>query len=222
MNLSDPTPTRPIRIAVADDHVMFASALAHLLNDEEGLEVVCVESEGGKILDAVRHKQPDVLLLDVRMPGNENLRVARVIAEEALPVRVVLVTGDVTDRDVIAAMEIGVRGIILKAMAPQHLVNCIRKVAAGGEWIEHGSAGSAMRGMMARDVRERALATRLTAREVQVFRVAVTGADNAAIANRLSISHGTVKMHLHSIYEKFAVAGRVELMAYAREHSLLE
>ncbi len=209
-----------IRLVIADDHAMFLAGLGRLLSDENDFEIAAACTRTGEAIRAIRDKKPDVAVLDVQMPEDTGLGVVRAIRKEKLPTRVVLLTASVSDSQALEAAQLGVEGIILKEMAAHLLVQCIRKVHAGGRWVETGSTQRAFTAMLDRSEAERDLAAVLTAREIEVFRVAATGVPNREIARRLFISEGTVKMHLHAIYEKLGLSGRVQLMSHAQKLGL--
>lgn len=211
-----------IRLLLADDHAIFLAGLERLLRDEDDFEIVATATTTEQAMALVREHRPDVAVLDVEMPAKSGLAVARAVKDEAMATKVVLLTAKLSDSQAVEALQLGVEGVVLKAMAAHQLVQCIRKVHAGGTWIESESTARALTKLRQRSESERQVGGRLTAREVEVLRIAATGAPNREIARRLFISEGTVKMHLHAIYEKLSLTGRVELMAYARRHALDE
>jgi len=211
-----------IRIVLADDHAMFASAVARLLTDENDFDVVGTASDSDAALDLIRRQKPDVALLDIRMPPDGGLVVARHVREERLPSRIVILTAGISDHEAALAMEIGVAGLLLKDMSPAQLVRCIRKVHAGEQWVEMKSTSKAITKLIARETSTRDLRFVLTPREFEVLEIAAAGLSTHAIAEKLRIGEGTVKMHLHAIYEKLGLKGRVELMAFAHKHGLGE
>jgi DNA-binding NarL/FixJ family response regulator len=113
-----------------------------------------------------------------------------------------------------------VRGLVLKDMAPYLLVRCTRTVHGGGQWLEKEATGRALERLVAREVARQALARILSRREIELVRLVAQGLRNKQIASCLGISEGTVKIHLHNVYEKLDVANRVELANYARERKL--
>jgi DNA-binding NarL/FixJ family response regulator len=139
------------------------------------------------------------------------------LREERHAARVVLFTGRINDGEVLDAVRLGVAGIVLKENAPRLLLQCVRKVAAGEQCLDSGAVQSALH----RGAQPRPASLQLTRRELDIVRMAATGARNKEIGEKLGISEGTVKMHLHSIYGKLRVSGRVELTIYAREHALV-
>lgn len=210
----------PIRLILADDHPLILDGLETLFRLEEDIAVVARCSDGVSALEAVRRHQPDILVLDIRMPGTGGLDVARQLKAEGVPTRVVLFTAALDDDELVEAVCVGVQGIVLKEMAPQFLVQCIRKVAAGGQWIERRSAGLALEALLRREAGGREVGTVLTPREQDLARMVARGLRNREIADTLCISEGTVKVHLHNIYEKLGVKGRVALLRYAQEKGM--
>lgn len=213
--------TAPIRVVVADDHQIVVEGLERLLTDY-GFSVTGTATTSSEAIALARRLQPDILLLDLRLPPAGGLAVLRTLRDEALPSRPILLTAALGDRDAIEARQLGVRGVVLKEMPSRQLVQCIRKVHAGGEFMEMASTTRAMDLLTKRERSREHLQGVLTARELEVLRAAATGAPNAEIGRRLSIGAGTVKMHLYSIYKKLKINSRVELMMYATRSGLAE
>jgi DNA-binding NarL/FixJ family response regulator len=132
----------------------------------------------------------------------------------------VLLTAQIDDDQTLEAVRLGVGGIILKEMAPQLLMECIRKVHAGQRWVERKSVGRALDTLLRREAGLRDLRQALTNRELEIVRMIVLGLHNSEIGQRLSVSEGTVKSHLHHIYEKLGVNGRVGLLLLAQQKGL--
>jgi two-component system, NarL family, nitrate/nitrite response regulator NarL len=210
-----------LRLLLADDHPIVLDGLEQLFRLEPDFEVVGRCRDGEETLRRVRELLPDVLVLDVRMPGRDGVEVLRALDEEKLPTRVVLLTAAVDDDQLLEAIRLGAGGVVLKETAPQLLVDAVRQVHAGGQWLEQGLGGRALRKLLTREAGQREAAQRLTPREVEIVRMVARGMRNRAIGERLFISEGTVKIHLHNIYEKVKVQGRVELTLYAHERGLV-
>ena len=211
----------PIRLVLADDHPLILDAVEQLFGMEEDVQVLARCMNGEDTLRAVRQHRPDILILDIRMPGNDDLSVLRDIRREKLPTRVVLLTAALDEEEVLAAIRLGVRGVVLKEMAPRLLVQCVRKVHDGGQWLERRSMGRALDRLLRREAGAREAAGLLTARELEIMYMLTSGLRNKEIAEKLSISIGTVKIHLHHIYEKLHVDSRLELLRYAQEKGLI-
>jgi len=210
----------PIRLVLADDHPLILEALETLFR-AEGFEVVAVCTDGNEALQAVRQHRPDILVLDLRMPGKSGLDVLREMAAEALPTRTVLLTATIEDAEVVEALRLGVGGVVLKEMAPASVVLCVRKVHAGEPWLEKKSAARALDKLIRRESGAREVAGLLTTRELEIVRMLCRGLRNKEIATQLVISEHTVKVHLRNIYAKLEVDGRLALMRYAEDKGLL-
>ncbi len=211
----------PIRLVLADDHPLILDGLENLFHTEKEFDVLARCRDGLETLQAVRRHKPDVLVLDIRMPGKGGLEVAREIQKEELETRVVLLTAELDEGELLAAIRLGVQGIVLKEMAPQMLLRCIRKVHAGEQWIELQSAKQALEKMLRREAGAQAVAAILTPQEVKIVRMVANGLRNKEIAEKLDISEGTVKVHMHNIYEKLQVNSRLALLRYAQEKGLV-
>jgi RNA polymerase sigma factor (sigma-70 family) len=210
-----------IRIALADDHPIVLQGLQQLFAQQKDFEVVCCCANGASALEGVRTHRPDVLVLDLRMPERNGLDVLRTIATEKLKCHTILLTAAVADDEVIEAVRLGARGLFLKESPPEALIECVRRVYRGEQWLERETLSEAVRNAQSREEATRQAAESLTPREIEIVRMVAQGLRNRVIAERLSISEGTVKVHLHNIYEKFRVDGRLELLLSAREKGLI-
>jgi len=168
---------------------------------------------------AIQKEPPDVLVLDLRMPGVTGLQFLSQLADKGVSCRTVLLTATIEDAEVVEAVKLGVSGLVLKDSSPDTLVDCVRKVHAGGQWLDHATVTRAFRTQLDREAAVRD--TALTPREIEIVRMVAEGLRNRAIGARLSISEGTVKVHLHNIYEKLGVDGRLELTLCAQQKGLL-
>jgi DNA-binding NarL/FixJ family response regulator len=208
-----------IRLVLADDHPIVLDGLEQLFLLEKDCEVVTRARNGDEALRAVRQFQPDVLVLDLRMPGMDGLAVLEEMRREALPTRVVILSAMNSD-DLFEAIRLGARGVVLKDMAPRLLMQCVRTVHAGGKWLEKGVATSAVDKLLEREAGTKAVAETLTPRELQVARMIAKGVPSKTVASRLAITEGTAKLHLHHVYEKLKVEGRVGLMRFMQSRGL--
>lgn len=209
-----------IRIAIADDHPVVRRGLSQFIADEPGLDIVAECADGESALAAVAQHAPDVLILDLRMPGMGGLDVLRRLEGLHPEVRVVVLAGNINDDEVMEVMRLGAKGVVLKEMAPTLLVQCIRKVAAGGVWLEKESVGRALEKMLRTQQAREQVRALLTSREVEIVRMVASGLGNREVGEKLFISEGTVKSHLHTIYEKLGIRSRVQLANYAQEKGL--
>ena len=210
-----------IRLVLADDHPPILQGLTLLLRQEPDLEVLAVCRDGEETLQAIRQFQPDVLILDILMPGKDGLAVLRELRQLEISTRVILLTAAIDEDNLLEAMRLGVGGVVLKEMAVPLLIQCVRKVYAGDQWLERHSIGRAMEKMLRREAGTREVAKLLTPRELEIVRLAASGLRNKEIASRLTISEGTVKIHLHRSYKKLHVDSRIALLRYAQTKGLV-
>lgn len=208
-------------LVLADDHPIVLNGLLQLMSAEPDIRVLASCSDGAQALAAVRLHAPDLLLLDIRMPVMDGLAVLRTLRAEQLATHVVILTAALDEEEVLEAIRLGVRGVVLKEMAPQLLLQCLRKVHAGGEWLEKRSVARALDKMLRHENELQQVARVLTVREIELLKLAASGYSNAEIAQRLFISEGTVKVHLHRIYDKLQLKSRVALTLYAKEKMLV-
>ena len=208
-----------IRLIIADDHPVVLAGLANYLASESGLEVAARASNGEEALKAVRQFQPDVLILDLRMPVKNGLSVLREINEQKLSTRVVVLTA-LNNDEVIEAVRLGARGVLLKDTASSQLVECVREVHAGRKWLEKSVAMRALDHFLERGNGTFSTHELLTRRELQVARMVAEGLPSKAISRKLAITEGTAKLHLHHVYEKLKINGRIALVRYMRTQQL--
>jgi DNA-binding NarL/FixJ family response regulator len=206
-----------VTIVLADDHPIVLDGLEALFAYGGEFAVVATCRDGEAALSAVRRHRPDILILDVGMPGKDGIGVLRDMVSEDLPTRVVLLTASLSDHQLLEAMRLGVSGVVLKDMAPDLLLQCVRKVHAGEKWLERHSTGRALETLLRREATARHLAETLTLRELEIARMVTHGLRNKEIANKLALTEGTVKIHLHNVYQKLGVDSRVALTIFARD-----
>jgi len=206
-------------ILVADDHPIVLEGLVALFQGTRH-SVIARCTSGTEVLDALQRVEPDILLLDLNMPQPDGLEIARLLKQNGHPARIVLLTSQLHDEDIVAAMRLGINGIMLKETAAQQLIACLDAVCQGRQWFDAEVASRALNTAMWQSPTPRA-ADQLTGRELDVARLVARGLRNKEVARQLSITEGTVKMYLHNIYEKLNVASRVELANLAREQGLL-
>ena len=215
-----PPSAAAIRLVITDDHAVVLKGLRALFGAEPDLAVVADCTTGEQTLEAVRKHRPHVLVLDLRMRGLDGLAVLRTLNEEGICPRTVLLTAEIDDDQTLEAVRLGAGAVVLKEMAPQLLVECIRKVHAGERWVEPQAVGRALDALLRRETGLRDLRQALTNRELDIVRMIVLGLRNAEIARRLSLSEGTVKSHLHHVYEKLGVDSRMGLLLLAQQKGL--
>jgi DNA-binding NarL/FixJ family response regulator len=214
-------PEMPITVVIADDHPLLLDAMENLFRLQKDIKVVARCLDGDEAVKAVRRHKPDILVLDIRMPRKDGLGVLREMKKEKLPTRVVVLTAALDEEELADAIRLGVRGLVLKELAPKLIVQCIRKVHAGELWLEKHSVSRALEKLLKREAGRNEAVQLLTTREVEIAKQVAAGLRNLEIAKSLYISEGTVKMHLHHIYQKLGVDSRTQLSRYAREKSLV-
>jgi len=203
-----------IRVVLIDDHPLVLHGLKQLLQSGSEFEVVAACGTATEGISAVQSLQPNVVVLDLKLPDIEGLDVLRLLNPKTIPI--VVLTASVDEDEWLAAAGLGARAVVLKAMAPRILEECIRTVCAGGYELRVGDVDLSRR-LNERRAAESALATMLTPREMEIVRLVASGLDNHQIAARLSISVGTAKIHLHHVYDKLQLGGRRDLQLYLRD-----
>ena len=210
----------PITLVLADDHPIVLRGLEGILDTEKDFEVLATCLDGEQTLSAVRKYKPDILVLDIRMPGKDGLTVLREMRKEKLATNVVVLTAEVDDGELTEAVSLGVRGLVLKELAAKLIVQCLRQVHAGELWLEKHSVSSALEKLLQGQAGKLEAAQVLTPREIEIVKQVAVGLHNTEVAKRLFISEGTVKMHLHNIYGKLHVDSRIKLSRYAQQKGL--
>jgi len=203
-----------IRLLIADDHAIIATGVAALLRGTD-YEIVRQLRDGGQALDAIAEEQPDIVILDERLPGMTGLEIFRALRATGDNRPVVLLTGTLPERRAIEAIEAGVNGLVLKHNAPDRLIHCLDEVRYGRRWIEQHLLQRALDHATGADMKSGPL-EKLTARERAIVQMVGDNLRTRAIAEKLGISEGTVKVHLHNAYAKLGVASRVEIVLMMR------
>ncbi|MSV35680.1 MAG: response regulator transcription factor [Bryobacterales bacterium] len=211
-----------IRIVIADDHPIVRDGLKKLLLLEDDFEVIGEASDGREVLEKVRDLDPDVLLLDLRMPNLDGLGALQALQEINNRVRVIVLTASEDKNEFVQAMKMGCSGIVLKQTAPDLIVKSIRKVHSGEIWLDSHTTAAVMRQFSTGfeaigsngngKSRER---SPLSAREREIVAFVAQGYKNKEMAEKMFISEQTVKNHLHNIFDKLGVSDRLELALYA-------
>jgi len=209
----------PIRVLIADDHPVVRSGIRNLLERESEIVVIGEAGSGEIALQLTRSLLPDVLLLDLEMPGMKGYEVAKQIRAECLPVAV-LVLSAYDDREYIHnLLSLGVGGYLVKEEAPEAIVEAVRQVAHGGQgWVSRRVMARMSSWIHTPD----RTSYRLTPREQQVLERVVAGETNVEIARGLQISTKTVEKHLVMVFEKLGVSSRVEAAVLALREGLVE
>jgi DNA-binding NarL/FixJ family response regulator len=203
-----------IRVILVDDHPLVLKGLEQLLDSSNDFEVLATCGSAVEGLAAIEAHKPDVVVLDLKLPGEDGLSVLRRLRSDGPPV--VVLTASQDEDELLDAARLGARGIVLKAMAPRMLEDSIRGVHAGELRLNVEGVDLAAR-LTQRQQVEAELSETLTPRELEIVRLVAVHLDNQELSERLAISVGTVKIHLHHIYEKLNVRGRHDLQVYLRE-----
>lgn len=203
------------QLVIADDHPIVLDGLATLLESAGfGIAARCVD--GDAAWEAIRTLKPDVAVLDIQMPKRTGLELLRAIRAAPGRTRVVLLTATLDNARVVEAIDMEADGLVLKETAAERIVQCVEAVAAGQQWIDNDALKRVIGDLTRRDTASE-VRKLLTPREGDVARLAARGLRNKPIADELGLTEGTVKMHLHSIYDKLGIASRAELAAKAGE-----
>ncbi|HUB81914.1 MAG TPA: response regulator transcription factor [Bryobacteraceae bacterium] len=220
-----------IRIVVADDHPIFRDGLCKLLALEEDFDVVAQASDGRQVLDVLQQYSPDILLLDLKMPGLDGLATLQRLQAAKNKTRVIVLTASDDKNEFVQAMKLGTSGIVLKQTATELLIKSIRKVHAGEIWLDSHTTAAVIRQFVAADdtpppaaVPQAANRDRerspLSQREREIVALVAQGFKNKEMAEKMFISEQTVKNHLHNIFDKLGVSDRLELALYAIHNNL--
>ena len=216
-------PKQAIRILVADDHAIFRDGLRKLLEASDDAQIVGEAANGVECTKMLAKLKPDILLLDLRMPEKDGLAVLEELNFDSMTTRVIVLTAAEDDRDVVRAMRLGARGVVLKQSASDLLLKSIHKVYDGEIWLDNRMTAEVIdafkKSAEAGQRREKPL---LSDREKEIVQLVAQGFRNREIGEKLFISEQTVKNHLHNIFDKLGVSDRLELALYAIHHRLID
>jgi len=202
----------PIRILIVDDHPVVCTGLTSMLSAQPGLDIVGSAASGEEALAIVKRDAPDLLLLDLRMPGMDGIGVLQALKRIPVAPRVIILTSFDKDEDVYRAIRAGAQGYLLKDTTEAEMTTAITVVHSGNRYIPRHIAARLADRMMRSD---------LTARELQILEQLAEGSTNKQIADTLDISDNTVRHHVNSIMEKLQVSDRTEAVATAIRSGVL-
>jgi DNA-binding NarL/FixJ family response regulator len=205
-----------IRVVIVDDHAMVRSGLIQLLTGAGDIEVVGAAGNGAEALPIVTETQPDVVLMDLQMPVVDGVQATRDIVAVAGHAQVVVLTSFSDAERIVAALDAGAVGYLLKDAEPHELVEGIRAVSRGESPIHPRAARQLLTARATRP----AARPQLTSREVEVLQLVRRGLSNREIARRLGISERTVKTHLTSVYQRIGVLDRTQAALWAEHHDV--
>src|SRR5499427_2947415 len=217
---------QPIRIVIADDHPIFRDGLRRLLEAEADMKVIGEASDGAEAVKMARALKPDILLLDLAMPKHPGLEALRDLSmpANATPVRVILLTAAAEKSQIVEALQLGARGVVLKDSATQLLLKSIHTVMTGEYWVGRESVSNLVQYLrtlvQSSGEESRQKKFGLTPRELEIVSAVVAGFSNKEIAEYFKISEDTVKHHLSNIFDKLGVSTRLELALFAVNQGL--
>jgi len=213
-----------INILIADDHPIFRDGLRRLLEAEPGLKVIGEACDGAEAVKMARELKPDILLLDLAMPRHPGLEALRDLGSGQQSVRVILLTAAAEKQQIVEALQLGARGVVLKDSATQLLLKSIHTVMSGEYWVGRESVSNLVQYLRTlvqssgEEAKQRKFG--LTPRELEIVSAVVAGYANKEIAEYFKISEDTVKHHLSNIFDKLGVSTRLELALFAVNQSL--
>ena len=219
-----PEPSKLIRIVIADDHPIFRHGLKTLLEAEPDLRVIAEAGDGAEAVQFATQHKPDILLLDLAMPRVPGMEALRDLSTADLPVHTILVTVAIEKRQIVEALQLGARGVVLKDSATEFVLKSIRAVTSGFYWVgteQVSNLFQCLQDLMPKPGAAKPRSFGLTPREMEVISAIVAGCTNREIALRFSLSEQTVKHHLTSIFDKLGVSTRLELAMFATQNNLL-
>jgi two-component system response regulator NreC len=211
-----PETTRPLRILLADDHATVRHGLKLLIDSQADMKVVSEASDGAGAVQRALEVQPDVIVLDISMPGMNGLLATRKLKELRPNSAIVTLTRHGDDAYLQELLRAGVSGYVLKQSAPSELIQAIRAAAAGGQYLDSTLTARVTAGFLANEGKRvtRSGAT-LSEREAEVLRLIASGYSNKEIAGRLSLSVKTVEAHKANAMRKLELNGRIDIVKYA-------
>jgi len=216
---------KPIRVLIVDDHTLFRSGIKALLQRQKGFEVVGEAGDGLEGVKRAKTLKPDVVLLDIHMPGISGREAVQLIAEEVPEARVVMLTVSEDAEDLVDTLRAGARGYLLKNIETDYLVDAIQRAAQGESVMSAQMTGKLVQeirslpkgGQPAPQEGER---ERLSPREKEIITLLAKGASNKEMARVLNVAESTVKIHVQNILKKLNLSSRVQAAVYAVEHGL--
>ena len=212
--------TTPIRVLLVDDHSLFRSGIRHLLQRHSDFEVVGEAADGVEGVKRARELRPDIVLLDLHMPGLSGQEAIQLILQDTPSCQVILLTVSEDADDLAAALKNGAAGYLLKNIDADHLLGALRRAFGGDSVISEGMTAKLVARFRNPAPVRNSGADKLTPREREILGELAAGLANKEIARKLDVAESTVKIHLQSILKKLGVHNRVQAAIYAVEHGI--
>ncbi len=205
------------KILLAEDDPLTLSGIETLLANTN-YKIVASVADGATALDKIPTTRPEILVLDVDMPERSGLDILRALRSRGDVRPIVLLTGRINDRNALEAIKLGVNGLVIKSAAPRDLLTCLDSVAQGKRWIDHEVLQRAMEVTLTDDGAEDPFKA-LSPRERAIVDLVLQGMRNKEIANELGLTEGTVKVHLHKVFDKLGIQRRTELILLGQKRA---
>jgi DNA-binding NarL/FixJ family response regulator len=208
-----------ISLVIADPHPMTLLGISKIFQNNSDFEIKGLAHDGDEALEAVTTCHPDVLLTELCMPKRSGLQLIQDVQHCGNGTKTVIFTSAAIS-EVMKAIDLGVAGLVSKDKGEEYLTLCLQKVSTGQQWLDQDLATSAVNHMVARQKQNGKITAVLTPRELSVAKMVLEGWPNKRIATKLFLSEGTVKLHLHHIYKKLDITGRMELVLYMQKNGM--
>jgi DNA-binding NarL/FixJ family response regulator len=202
-----------VRVVLADDHPLTRAGLKSYLDSEKEIELIGEAEDGQRALEMIRELEPDVVLLDIRMPKMDGVTVARMIKDSGIDVNIIMLTSYDAQQYVLASLRNGAKGFILKTAPPEELARAIMVVSKGGLFLDSEVAGAVGE--------DELMPETISAREREVLLLAARGFSSKEVASKLFISERTVQTHLASIYDKLGARNKTESLLLALKYGVV-
>lgn len=222
MMRSAPYIQKPIKVLIVDDHPLVREGIIRILETHPDIEVVAEAENGLEAIEKAGAFQPDLVLMDIRMPGCNGIEATRRILEKSCRIKVVILTVSNDDRDLFHAIEAGAQGYLQKDIRPQELVDMIRGIFRGEAPISRMAAARIIREFSERASGNRSSLDDLSERELEILCLAAQGLSNQEIAKRSNIALHTVKNHIRNILNKLHLQNRIQAIVFAVQEGALD